>query len=642
MTSTDLYHLHGRTPYEIITGNTPDISEYCQYRWYDPVYYLEKTNAFPQDKLVLGRWLGVAHRVGQALCYYVLLENGQVIARTTVQQIPHDDIVTDEVKQHIAEFDCKIALKFGPHEYIADVEPHSSSPGMTDVDDDDMHFELWEEAIPEADDLPPEFLDEYISAHVLLPKGDSYVKGQVISRKRNADGNVRGKANANPILDSRVYEVQFSDGHTKEYAANVIAEAVYDQVDDEGYEHPILDEIIDYRKDMAVAISDDERYIVAANGNRHPRQMTKRWELCILWKDKSTSWVALKDLKEGNPLQVAEFAIANGIANEPAFTWWIKDTLKKRDRIISAIKTQYLKHTHKFGIQMPKTVQEALAIDREMGTDCWRKAIEKEMKNVEVAFTFLEPGHSVPNGYQKLPLHFVFDVKMDFTCKAQLVAGGHMTDAPSSITYSSIMSRDSVRIALMVAALNDLDILSADIGNAYLNTETREKVYAVAGPEFGSKEGQIVIITRALYGLKSSGATWRAHLAESLHTLGYNSSLADPDVWMRPAVRENGDHYYEYVLVYVDDILSLSANPRETMNSIAKLYRLKETPCKPSKYLGVDIIEHSYPDAPAKRLWGMPSYQFVRKAIRVVELELNKVGKRLATKASTPMHADLM
>jgi hypothetical protein len=91
LTATDLYHLHGHNPYEIVTGNAPDISEYCQYRWYDPVYYLEKTHAFPQDKLILGHWLGVAHRVGQALCYYILLENGQVIARTTVQQIPHDD-----------------------------------------------------------------------------------------------------------------------------------------------------------------------------------------------------------------------------------------------------------------------------------------------------------------------------------------------------------------------------------------------------------------------------------------------------------------------------------------------------------------------------------------------------------------------
>ena len=362
--------------------------------------------------------------------------------------------------------------------------------------------------------------------------------------------------------------------------------------------------------------------------------------MCVLWKDKSTSWVALKDLKEGNPVQVAEFAVTNGIATEPAFAWWVKDALKKRDRIISAVKSRYLKRTHKFGIQLPKTVQEALAIDRETGTDFWRKAIEKEMKNVAIAFEFLESGQVVPIGYQQIPLHLVFDVKMDFTRKARLVAGGHMTDTPSSLTYSSVVSRDSVRIALLVAALNDLEILSADIGNAYLNAPTREKVYAIAGPEFGSKQGQTVIIRRALYGLKSSGAAWRAHLAETLHVLGYTSSLADADVWFRPAVKDTGEQYYEYVLVYVDDILAISMTPQHTMDSLSKLYRLKEAPSKPSKYLGADIFEHRYPDEPTKRMWGMSSHQFVKEALRVVELELERVGKRLSTKASTPMYTD--
>ena len=64
---------------------------------------------------------------------------------------------------------------------------------------------------------------------------------------------------------------------------------------------------------------------------------------------------------------------------------------------------------------------------------------------------------------------------MDFTRKARFVAGGHVTDPPTSITYSSIVARDSVRLAFLIAALNDLDILSADIGNAYLNAYTKEK-----------------------------------------------------------------------------------------------------------------------------------------------------------------------
>jgi len=289
---------------------------------------------------------------------------------------------------------------------------------------------------------------------------------------------------------------------------------------------------------------------------------------------------------------------------------------------------------------MPKTVKDALLIDKQTNTNYWRNAIEKEMGTIEVAFEFLEPGQAVPIGYQKIPLHFVFDVKLDFTRKARLVVGGHMTDPPSSITYSSLVSRDSVCLALMIAALNDLDILAVDIGNAYLNAETREKVFAIAGPEFGSRKGYIVIIGRALYGLKSSGAAWWAHLAETLHTLGYTPSLANPDVWLRAAVKPNGEPYYEYVLVYVDDILSISVYPQGTMNALAKLYHLKDAPCKPAKYLGADIIEHYYPDTPTKRTWGMSSYQFVKEAIRVVELELGKVGKKLTTKASTPMYAD--
>ena len=90
-----------------------------------------------------------------------------------------------------------------------------------------------------------------------------------------------------------------------------------------------------------------------------------------------------------------------------------------------------------------------------------------------------------PYGHQEIRCHIIFDVKMDFTRKARFVAGGHMTDTPSSITYSSVVSRESVKIAFLIAALNDLDIMLCDIGNAYLNAPCREKIWFVAGPECG-------------------------------------------------------------------------------------------------------------------------------------------------------------
>ena len=97
-------------------------------------------------------------------------------------------------------------------------------------------------------------------------------------------------------------------------------------------------------------------------------------------------------------------------------------------------------------------------------------------------------------------------MKIDFTRKAIRVAGGHMTDTPASLTYSSVVSRDSVRISLILAALNGLDILCCDNGNAYLNAPCREKVWCIADANFGSCKGDTITIVRGLYGLKSSGA----------------------------------------------------------------------------------------------------------------------------------------
>jgi len=157
--------------------------------------------------------------------------------------------------------------------------------------------------------------------------------------------------------------------------------------------------------------------------------------------------------------------------------------------------------------------------------------------------------------YLPLSVHLVFDIKLDLTRKVRLVADGHKTeDQEPEHTFSSVVSRDSVRIFFLLAALNDLDVLSADIQNAYLTAPlTREKYYIKAGPEFGSDEGRIAKVVRALYGLKSAGQSFRLYLASTLKDLGFKSCRADPDVWLRPQRKADGTKYYEYMLCYVDD-----------------------------------------------------------------------------------------
>ena len=132
------------------------------------------------------------------------------------------------------------------------------------------------------------------------------------------EGKVKGRLDDNPLLNTRIYDVMFPDGAVKQYAATVIAENMWAQVDHEGHQYLLLDHITDHRSDDT-AIKKDDQYIVTKRGKRHLRQTTKGWSLCVLWKNGSQQWISLKDLKESNPVEIAEYAKAKGIDDEIAF-----------------------------------------------------------------------------------------------------------------------------------------------------------------------------------------------------------------------------------------------------------------------------------------------------------------------------------
>jgi hypothetical protein len=390
-TSSTLFAFEGHTPYEVVTGNNPDISSLIDFDFHEPVWYYDEHQQFPEPKRLIARWLGEAHNVGQAMCYYILPASGIPIAQSTVQPISSDQRMQDEVKQELLELDKAILQKFGEPERddLPEYFDNTQSPDYITPS-----FEPVEEAMPEADDWDPESFDKYIAAEVIIPKGDQLLLEKVTQRKHDLDGNPIGKGNSNPIFDTRIYQVEFPDGHVEEFTANTIAECLYSQVDDEGKQYILLDDIIDFRVTKE-AIPEENRFQISPNGNIHPQRTTKGWDLCVLWKDGSTSWEPLKDLKEAFPVQVAEFAITHGLQDRLAFRWWVPTVLRRRSCRIKAIKTKYEKKTHKYGIRVPKSIEEAYAIDRETGTDYWHQAILKEMKNNAVAFRFLEDGERI-------------------------------------------------------------------------------------------------------------------------------------------------------------------------------------------------------------------------------------------------------
>ena len=127
--------------------------------------------------------------------------------------------------------------------------------------------------------------DYWIHAEVSLPQGEKMKSVKVVGRsKDDEDGNIVGNYDDNPHLNTMLYDVEFPDGEIREYAANVIAENMYAQVDADGHMHTMLDSIIDYKKD-GNAMEQSDMYVVTKSGNRRMRQTTNGWNLLIQWKD---------------------------------------------------------------------------------------------------------------------------------------------------------------------------------------------------------------------------------------------------------------------------------------------------------------------------------------------------------------------
>jgi hypothetical protein len=161
--------------------------------------------------------------------------------------------------------------------------------------------------IPDIDDIKEahdvDTYDQYVRAHVRTPIGDEIRYGKVVRRKRDLDGTVRGRANANSMLATRTYEIEFPDGRSDEYTTNVIAENMYAQCDIGGRQYNLMEGIIDHRTD-GHAVAPANMYIKHDSNNK-VRKTTKGWYLCVEWKYWTTIWERLAYLKESNPVEVS-------------------------------------------------------------------------------------------------------------------------------------------------------------------------------------------------------------------------------------------------------------------------------------------------------------------------------------------------
>jgi len=178
----------------------------------------------------------------------------------------------------------------------------------------------------------------------------------------------------------------------------------------------------------------------------------------------------------------------------------------------------------------------------------------------------------------------IFDIKReDLRHKSRLVIGGHVIDSSKHSTYSSTVQDILIRLLQLVALHNKLNIMTGDISNAFCTAPVAEKIYTRAGPEFGTQAGCILVLKRALYGLKTASRSFHEFFGNCLLQLGFTPTRADPDLWYRKSDDYEG---YDYIATHVDDIIIAAKRPAECMSQIEQHFHVQNKEDSPSTYLG--------------------------------------------------------
>lgn len=559
-----LASLGWRTPYEKLFGNTPDISMIYRFKFYDRVYY-KRTDSRGGDAAddasdeSAGRFVGFSESVGHAMTYKVLTENtNKIIFRSRIRlstldpnrQIdqPTDDIVVpvDDVQDD--------------DNGTAGVGDRAKSPICND-EDNELNVPM---AIIDPNDLIGR---TYLSA----PAEDGQrMRLRVIEILENEE--------AGRLQDPATIKFKAVNGQ-ETYEEVVSYNQLLDHLDSDDGD----DGVWHFRKicgHQGPLMPSDDRY------------KGSRWNVQIEWENGEVTFEPLAIIGRSDPVSVAIYARDNDLLHLDGWKRFrrLAQRQKKLIRLANQARLYAFRNrvVFKFGIQVPQSHRQAMELDEANGNRLWREAEETELHQIDEYEVFTDLGlkGNPPPGYKKVRVHMVYDVKHDLRRKARLVADGNLTQVPVDSVYSSVVSLRGLRLTIFLAELNQLELWCTDVGNAYLEARTAEKIYIIAGNEFGVREGHTLIIHKALYGLRSSGARWWERFSEVLLEMGFFPSRAENDIWMKDC----GDHY-SYIARYVDDLAIASKDPRAVTEDLMSKYHFKLKGTGPISYhLGCDFF----------------------------------------------------
>lgn len=553
--------LKWRTPTEKLLGDTPDISKF-RFHFWEPIEYWEPAKQ-PESGWKKGRFLGIDESSGDDMTFFIETEKDPGEGRNIV-------LIRSNVRTRYTD-------KFPPSGEMesGSTESHDNVKFSMDQDHDG---EITSD-IPSNNNINNDNTDNSGASQnnneVEQSMSTSPICQDDVFENNNKNDKIKENDDAMIEDDSNIYEE----------VTNIINE------DEEDYE---FSRIINHKWDAGLLIFNVEL------------------------QSGTTYEVPFNIIKKDRPIEVAKYIKNNVVESRRGgkYNTWAKKILVRSQRTIRRMKHAYnvSKLTRllnkyeikirrisrnkrnekkgirtKYGIEIPRNVKEALLFDEQNGNTMWADAILKEMTALEKAnvWKFYPPHHKLPSEYQYAPLQMIFDVKQeDLRRKARLVAGGHVVESSMWESYSSVVQQRSIRLLETIALNEGLSFVTGDIGNAFVQADTKEKIYTIAGKEFGNKKDCVVVIKKALYGLATSARQWNIKLGDSIRKLGFNPTRADPDLW----IKENKEHKkYEYIATYVDDLIVVAFDPMKYIDEIKEEYPIRNIEMNPEHYLGNNI-----------------------------------------------------
>jgi hypothetical protein len=559
---TAVKSLNWRTPVEWLLGYTPDITVFLQFEFWEPVYYSKYDAQFPSDTTeLLGRFVGISENVGNAMTFKVLTCEEKVINRAVIRTAMGEGAF---VNKRADQMSTSPIAKF-------DINEDSTPAVETVTDEDDDESITSQERVEKEikDDIVKSRRERDIENGELLPTVDVE---SLLGRTFINDPDELGQQQRAKIEHIEPTDERTSDKQILYRFRSKIGEKRYDN-------------LMTYHKMLEWCDRDihlDGYFTIdGIVGHRKDPKAKGGYWLKVRWGDGTVTENDLTTTYTDDPVTVSLYAQRNGLLNLPGWKRCKKNVKKSKQlaRMINQakLKCHRTRPVYKYGFQVPRNHEEAVRIDEKFGNTRWQDAEVLEIAQLFEYNTFTDKGLGapIPEGYTKIPTHFVYDIKIDGRHKARMVAGGHRTEVPIDSVYSGVVSLAGIRIVTLLAELNDMELWNTDVGNAYLESYTKEKVAFIAGPEFGEFNGHTFIIIKAMYGLRSSGARWHDRLYDTLTGMGFTPCKSDPDIWMRAC-----DDHYEYIACYVDDLLIASRKPQEIIDALMAApnnYKLKGT-----------------------------------------------------------------